>query len=132
MANDQSGKKGQVGARHFILASLVDEDRLVPLLSDFADIAPAVNDYVLLGISTIISTFISVIVDAHLGKPSVPLTLRIGAGLGGGAAGSFGGMILSSVYNLDRIAPDVPWVAVLIGTLMAISFQKYLSDYSNE
>src|SRR5712692_5017980 len=72
MANDQSGEKGQVGARHFILASLVDEDRVVPLLSDFTGNAPAVNDYVLLGISTSISTFISVIVYAHLGKPNVP------------------------------------------------------------
>ena len=86
------------------------------------------NDYVLLGISTVISTFISVIVYARLGKPSVPLTSRIGAGLGGGAAGSFGGMVLSSVYNLEQIAPDVPWVPVFIGTLMAISFQKYLSE----
>jgi len=91
-----------------------------------------VNDYVLLGISTIISTFVGVIVYAHLGKPDVPLTSRIGAGLGGAAAGSFGGMVLSSVYNVDWVAPDVPWVAVLIGTLMAISFQKYLSDSSNE
>ena len=90
------------------------------------------NDYVLLGISTIMSTVVGVVVYARLGRPNVPLTSRIGAGLGGAAAGSFGGMILSSVYNLDRIAPDVPWVAVLIGTLMAISFQKYLSDLSNE
>ena len=90
------------------------------------------NDYVLLGISTIISTLVGVIVYARLGKPSVPLSSRIGAGLGGAAVGSFAGMILSSVYSMDRIAPDVPWVAVLIGTLMAVSFQKYLSDSSSE
>jgi len=58
----------------------VDENRVVPLLSDFAGNASEVNDYVFLGISTIISKLISVIVYARRGKPDVPLTSRNGAG----------------------------------------------------
>jgi predicted permease len=90
------------------------------------------SEYVLLSISTIVSTLVGVIAYAFLGKATLPLTTRFGAALGGGAVGSFGGMILAAVYHLDEIAFNIPWISVFVGTLMSISFQKYVSDSSRQ
>ena len=87
------------------------------------------NDYLIFGLSTFVSSFLGILIFYWLKKRSLPLSTRLGASIGGGAAGSFGGMILENVYHLSLINGILPVVPIMVGTLLSVSFQKYMHDY---